>query len=242
MFSVISSEWYKLRKSKVLLLLLVAPLIGLFIGLSSPLGDIGAPNPWYEKLIMMNFTYAVLFLPLISGVLASVICRYEHQEGGWKQLLALPVTRGKVFLSKYLLLLLLVFAMQLLYLISIYLVGIIEGITDPFPMDIVWKTIVGGWMATFPLIALQLWVSIAFKSFAAPFAINVIFTLPTVLVINSERFGPYYPWGQPFLMMNIGGSTGDVFFVPWDQILMVIGGSFLLFFIGCYLYFQRKAI
>lgn len=67
MFSVISSEWYKLRKSKVLLLLLVAPLIGLFIGLSSPLGDIGAPNPWYEKLIMMNFTYAVLFLPLISG-------------------------------------------------------------------------------------------------------------------------------------------------------------------------------
>lgn len=140
-----------------------------------------------------------------------MICRYEHREGGWKQLLALPVTRGKVFLSKYLLLLLLVFAMQLLYLISIYLVGIIEGITDPFPMDIVWKTIVGGWLATFPLIALQLWVSIAFKSFAAPFAINVIFTLPTVLVINSERFGPYYPWGQPFLMMNIGGSTGDVF-------------------------------
>lgn len=118
----------------------------------------------------------------------------------------------------------------------------IEGSIDPFPMDIVWKTIVGGWLATFPLIALQLWVSIAFKSFAAPFAINVIFTLPTILVINSERFGPYYPWGQPFLMMNIGGSTGDVFFVPWNQILMVIGGSFLLFFIGGYLYFQRKAI
>ncbi|WP_080875806.1 ABC transporter permease [Oceanobacillus timonensis] len=242
MFSVISSEWYKLRKSKVLLLLLVAPLVGLLIGLSSSLGDIGATNQWYEKLIMMNFTYAVLFLPLITGVLASVICRYEHQEGGWKQLLALPVTRGKVFLSKYMLLLLLVLGMQFLYLVSIYIVGMIEGIIDPFPMEIVWKTIIGGWLATFPLIALQLWVSIAFKSFAAPFSINVIFTLPTILVINSERFGPYYPWGQPFLMMNVGGSAEDFFFIPWDQILMVIGGSFLLFFIGGYLYFQRKAV
>ncbi|WP_040979559.1 ABC transporter permease [Oceanobacillus jeddahense] len=241
MISVISSEWYKLRKSKVLLLLLVAPLIGLLIGLSSSF-TIEGMNEWYEKLIGMNPTYAILFLPLISGVLASVICRYEHQEGGWKQLLALPVTRGKVFLSKYLLLLFLMFGMQLLYLFSIYLVGMIEGITDPFPMDIVWKSIVGGWLATFPLIALQLWVSIAFKSFAAPFTINVIFTLPTILVINSERFGPYYPWGQPFLMMNVGGSTEDIFFVPWDQILMVTGGSFLLFFIGGYLYFKRKAI
>ncbi|WP_152655696.1 ABC transporter permease [Oceanobacillus sp. CFH 90083] len=242
MFSVINSEWFKLRKSKVLFLLLVAPLVGLFIGLANSFIEIEGINAWYEKLIMMNFTYATLFLPLISGVFAGVICRYEHQEGGWKQLLALPVTRGKVFLSKYLVLILLMLAMQLMYLVSIYLVGMIEGITDPFPMDIVWKSILGGWVATLPLIALQLWVSIAFKSFAAPFAINVIFTLPTILVINSERFGPYYPWGQPFLMMNISGSTEDVFFVPWDQILMVIGGSFLLFFIGGYLYFQRKAV
>lgn len=41
----------------------------------------------------MNLTYALLFLPLITGVLASAICRYEHQAGGWKQLVSLPVTR-----------------------------------------------------------------------------------------------------------------------------------------------------
>lgn len=243
MVSIMSSEWYKLRKSKVLSLLLVVPLIVLFIGLSSPLNGIGdGINEWYEKMVVMNLTYAVLFLPLISGVLAGVICRYEHQEGGWKQLLALPVTRGEVFLSKYLLLLFFMFGMQLMYLVSIYLVGMIEGIADPFPMDIVWKSIFGGWLATFPLIALQLWVSISFKSFAAPFAINVIFTLPTILILNSERFGPYYPWAQPFLMMNIGGSVENVFFVPWDQVLIVVGGSFFLFFIGGYLYFQRKAV
>ncbi|MGE7911345.1 ABC transporter permease [Lysinibacillus xylanilyticus] len=245
MGSILSAEWFKLRKSKMVPLILAGPIIGLFIGLTMNSNNIFAGteiNEWYISLISMNLLYALLFLPLISGVFASVICRYEHQSGGWKQLLALPVTRGKVFVAKYALIMLLVMAMQILYLCSIYVVGIMKGYSDPFPMEIVWKSILGGWLATMPLVALQLWTSIMFKSFAAPFAVNVTFTLPSILAVNSERFGPYYPWGQPFLMMNVGGNTGDVFFVPWDQLLTVVGGGFVLFFLGGYLYFQRKAV
>lgn len=243
MISILQSEWFKLRKSKILPILFAGPFIGLFIGLS---GNFFNPeveiNEWYLSLMVMNLTYALLFLPLITGVFASVICRYEHQAGGWKQLLALPVTRGKVFVAKYILLMLLVLFIQLLYLGSIYGVGIIKGYTDPFPLEIVLKSIFGGWVATFPLVALQLWLSIIWKSFAAPMAVNVIFTLPSILAVNSERFGPFYPWAQPFSMMYIGGDTSDVFFVPWEQLLIVVGGSFVLFFLGGYIHFQRKSV
>ncbi|MDA3129503.1 ABC transporter permease [Aliibacillus thermotolerans] len=239
---ILQSEWYKLRKSKIIFIIFTSPLVGLFLGLTTQLVNEMEGNEWYLSLFTMNVTYALLFLPLITGVLASIICRYEHQEGGWKQLLALPVTRGKVFVAKYVLLMFLVLFMQLLYFVAIYLVGWINGFTDPFPMDIVWKSILGGWVATFPLVALQLWMSILFKSFAAPFTVNVIFTLPTILAVNSEKFGPYYPWAQPFAMMNVGGNVGDVFFIPWEQLLTVVGGSFLLFFIGGYMYFQRKPV
>ncbi|MEG0470862.1 MAG: ABC transporter permease [Solibacillus sp.] len=242
MRAILHAEWYKLWKSKMIPLIFTGPIIVLFIGLGVSYEDDFGMNKWYFALISMNLTYAILFLPLISGIFASLICRYEHQAGGWKQLLALPVTRGRVFAAKFVLIMLLIMAMQLLYLISIYAVGMVKGYTDPFPMEIVWKSIIGGWVATFPLVALQLWMSVMFKSFAAPFAVNVIFTLPAIIVANSEQFGPYYPWVQPFFMMNIGGSTGDVFFVPWDQLIMVVGGSFVLFFIGGYLYFQRKAV
>jgi len=245
MWSILSAEWFKLRKSKMVPIILAGPIIGLFIGLTSNLEsntqDLDV-NPWYISLFSMNLTYALLFLPLIAGVLTSLICRYEHQSGGWKQLLALPVTRGKVFVAKYVLIMILMMAMQLLYLCSIFAVGMIKGYTDPFPMEIVWKSIIGGWVATLPLVALQLWMSIMFKSFAAPFAVNVIFTLPSILAINSKTIGPYYPWAQPFSMMYVGGNTDDVFFVPWDQLLTVVGGGFLLFFLGGYLYFQRKAV
>src|SRR5690606_24706793 len=103
MISLLQSEWYKVRKSNIIYILFAAPLVGLLIGIVG--GSSVFPvevNQWAGALLMMNLTYALLFLPLVTGVLAATVCRYEHQAGGWKQLLALPVTRGKVFMSKYL--------------------------------------------------------------------------------------------------------------------------------------------
>jgi len=240
----LASEWYKFRKSGSLWALLAAPLMGFGGGLISGLDMLEGINinQWYTPLFGANLVYGLLFLPLITGVWAGLVCRYEHQAGGWKQLLAAPVTRGQVFVAKYAVIMLLVLVMQLLYLAALYAAGRVQEITDPFPLDIVWKSIFGGWVAVFPLAALQLWMSMMWKSFAAPFVVNVIFTLPSILVVNSERFGPYYPWSQPFSMMYIGGSTDDVFFIPWEQLLTVVGGSFVLFFLAGYIYFQRKSV
>lgn len=246
MFSIMQSEWLKFRRTNMLPIIFAGPFIAIANGLLMDYEGMGATgsgfNIWYLAVIMMNLTYGLLLLPLITGVLAGSVTRYEHQAGGWKQLLALPVTRGNVFIVKFIFIVLLVFFIQLLYLGAIYLVGTMKGFSDPFPIDIIWKSIIGGWIATFPIVALQLWLSIAFKSFAAPFAVNVIFTLPTILAANSEKFGPYYPWAQPFLMMNIGGDTGEVFFVPWEQVMSIVGGSFIVFFLVGYIYFQRKAV
>lgn len=244
MSTLLQAEWFKLRKSKIVWLLFTGPLISLLIGLNMNMELTKEMDGyhWYILVLSMNLAYSLLFLPLISGVFASVICRYEHQAGGWKQLLALPVTRWQVFAAKYIMILLIILVMQILYLGVIYTVGILQNVTEPFPMQIVQKSIFGGWIATFPLVALQLWMSILFKSFAAPFAVNVIFTLPSILIINSEKIAPFYPWVQPFSMMYIESETDDVFFIPWEQLLTVVGGSFVLFFIAGLFYFQRKAV
>lgn len=243
MLALLQTEWFKLRKSKISFIILAGPFIAFLGGLTADFTEVNVPGiEWYLILLATNLTYALLFLPLISGVLASTICRYEHQEGGWKQLLALPVTRGQVFLSKYLVLMGMILIIQLLYLATLYSIGLIKGVTDPFPLNIIWKSILGGWVATMPLVALQLWLSILFKSFAAPLTLNVVFTLPAILVINSERFGPYYPWAQPFSMMYISGDPNDIFFIPWKQLLTVVGGSLVVFYLMGFLYFKKKAV
>jgi hypothetical protein len=246
MRTVLQAEWYKLRKSRVILILFAGPLISLLIGLL--IGPTESHitnshiNQWFQPLFWMNFSYGLLFLPLITGVLASMICRYEHQANGWKQLLTLPVTRGSIFMAKFGLLLIVVWAIQSLFLLSVWIVGTLKGYTDPFPKEMIGKTLLGGWLATLPLLALQLWLSMVWKSFAIPFAVNVFFTLPSILAANSERFGPYYPWAQPFLMMVVGVEEKSTFYVPWDHLLLVVGGSFLLFFSMGYWYFQRKEV
>ena len=246
MLPVLRSEWYKFRKSMSVPVILAGPLVAFLSGLTARRFPVNAENAefneWVLALMMVNFKYALIFLPLVTGILAAMICRYEHQAGGWKQLLALPVTRGRIFFAKYALLVLIVLAVQLLYLAAVYAAGMIKGYTDPFPLPTVCKSAFGGWVASFPLVALQLWMSVMWKSFAAPFAVNVVFTLPAILAVNSERFGPYYPWAQPFSMMYPGNHADDIFFVPWEQLLTVVGGSFVLFFAAGYVYFQRKAV
>lgn len=241
MRSILQAEWYKLRKLKVIFIVFAGPIVSFLVGLMTEKGS-GPANEWFQPLFWMNFSYGLLFLPLVTGVLASMICRYEHQAGGWKQLLTLSVSRGSIFIAKYSLLLLTVWTIQILFISAVWLVGTVRGFAAPFPKEIIWKSLFGGWISTFPLIALQFWLSIRWKSFAVPFAVNVLFTFPSILAANSERFGPYYPWAQPFLMMVVGKEQESTFYVPWDQLLMVVGGSFLLFFIIGYVTFQRKEV
>lgn len=244
LFSIMRSEWFKLQKSKVSSIIMLGPALGFIMGYlnNEPL-QAQQINGWFIMFMYNSLVYGLLFLPLMTGVLAGTICRYEHQAGGWKQLLSMPVTRNKAFIAKYLILILLVLLIQFLYLSAMFVAGMIKGIPDPFPIEIALKSILGGWIATFPLLALQLWMSIIWKSFAAPFTVNVIFTLPSIMAVNSETFGPIYPWAQPFLIMhNFTDNMDTLFYVPTEQVLTIVGGSFLLFFLGGLIYFRRKEL
>lgn len=235
------SELLKLRKSVIWLLVFVSPLLSLLVGLLESSAD--TLNPWAGTFLTMAMMHALLFLPLLTGVFAAFVCRYEHVGGGWKQLLAMPVTRSKVYLVKLSLVMLLLIVTQLLLLGSFVLVGQMKGYAGPLPWDMVGSAIVGGWLACLPLAALQMGVSTAWSSFAAPLAVNVIFTLPNILVVNSADYGPYYPWAQPFLMMMpYSGDSFGALNVSAETLLFVILGSFVVFLASGLVYFNRKAV
>jgi|SRR5699024_8502211 len=105
------AEWDKLNRTNIYSLIMVGPLLSLLIGIMNPMfKEIDETNPWYILFLFMNLPYALLFLPLITGVIAGIICRYEHQAGGWKQLVALPVKRWYIYVTKFLTIVLVVLA------------------------------------------------------------------------------------------------------------------------------------
>lgn len=239
MGKILRVEFLKLRKSSIWLLIFVSPVLASLAGFGQTLEDIS--YKWEMTLGAMVFIHALLFLPLLTGVFSAFVCRFEHVGGGWKQLVSMPVSRSNVYLAKFIIVVGLLFVTQLLFLGGLLLVGQLKGFEEAIPWKVIFISIVGGWIACMPLAALQLFVSTAWSSFAAPLAINVIFTLPNMLVINSAKYGPYYPWGQPFLLMMPGSTEGfGALNVPLETLMIVILGSFILFFLSGFTYFQRK--
>lgn len=242
MRKLLRSELLKLRKSSVWLLIFVSPILSLLLGL----GELNAfpeveQAQWTATLGVMAISHTILFLPLLTGVFSSFICRYEHVGGGWKQLLSLPVSRGKVYFTKLFIVSLLIALIQLLFVVALLFIGWMKGFSTDIPWGTISASVFGGWLACLPLIALQMFVSVAWSSFAAPLAVNVIFTIPNILIINSERFGPYYPWAQPFLLM-MPDSTMGFSALTAPTLFIVILGSLVLFLASGLIYFKRKEI
>lgn len=242
MFSrLLGSEWIKVRKSSMWLLVFVSPLFASIVGFFSMRFDDTERQFWEFLLSDMGFAHGLLFMPLLAGLFAAFVCRYEHDSGGWKQLLALPVHRSKVYLAKFTLVAMLLAATQLLYLAGMLAAGIGAGLEGPIPVGLMLQCAIGGLLATLPLAALQLAVSVGWANFAAPLAINVMLTLPNILVVNSQDFGPYYPWAQPFLAMlpDTAESFGAMN-TPFVTLMLVIAAGFVVFFTSGLTYFRRR--
>ncbi|MDT3428175.1 hypothetical protein J2Z22_003766 [Paenibacillus forsythiae] len=239
---ILSAERLKLSGSYIWLLVPASPAAAVLVGLfaSSPAG--GKPD-WTILLTVMSMLHAALFLPILSGLYTAMLCRHEHLDGGWKALLVLPVSRTAVYLAKFTMAAVLLAVTQVLFAAAVIGTGVFRGIGAPVPWEMILGACAASWTACLPLAALQLAVSQAWSSFAAPLALNVSFTVPNILIANSATYGPYYPWVQPLLAMIPHGQAGDgAFNLPLESLLIVVLGSFVLFLAAGLLSFRRKAV
>ncbi|WP_079528413.1 ABC transporter permease [Halobacillus hunanensis] len=236
--SLVASEFLKIRKTKVWLLLFISPILAGIVGLTASLPP-EISNEWKHFFIVMSPAHSLLLLPLMISVFSGFICRYEHQHGGWRRLFSMPVGRQQVYLAKFLIVFGLTAINQLMFFAIYLLVGYGKGLEGTVPAEFVLKCTAGGLVATLPLIALTLWLAMIWSSFAAPFTLNVILTLPNILVANSETFRPVYPWVQPFVMMM---PQGEVFSVPMQSLLVAIGAAFITFYTIGSLNIQKRAV
>lgn len=238
---VLSAERLKMSKSYGWLLVIGSPILALLPGALAD--NQGEKMSWELLLNVMSMMHALLFLPVLSGIFAALICRYEHHDGGWKMLLSLPVTRLSVYLSKYVMIIGLLAAVQLTFLVMVLGMGLFRDIPGSIPWSLLLSSVFGGFVACLPLAALQLAISQGWSSFGAPLALNVSLTIPNMLIANSSTYGPYYPWVQPMLaMMPYGDDTFGAFNLPFETLMMVVGGSFIVFFTAGLLSFYRKAV
>lgn len=237
-FRLLSGEWLKLQKGLLLILLIPGPVLSVLVGVQTLEDNSLGAEDWIWMYVISVQNYAWLFYPILTGVFAALICRYEHVGGGWKHLLAQPVSRTQVYLAKAFLLAGFAAASQLIFL-TLFLMGVgWTGLEGAVSWDTLLKSIFAGWLGVLPLAALQLWVSVLWRSFGVPLAINIVLSLPTILAAQSEEWGPFYPWAQPMLAMM--PSDQGYLNVSLETLVFVIIGGFLITGIGGWLHFIRR--
>lgn len=200
-------EWMKMKRLKIWLIGLLASLIAVSLALSNFFGNIDVfmkspeKNGWIEAWTQIQIFYGSLILPILTGVYTAFICRSEHISGGWKQLLALPVKRSNVYISKMILVFMLLALTQCITLGLFLGIGSVSGVPSEIPWLTLFEFIARGWFATFPLVAIQMMMSIRWSSFGVPLAVNIALSIP-VLPLSYSKYGQYYPWALPNLSMS----------------------------------------
>lgn len=232
-------ECQKVNWLVILLLMLVGTAVPILANMGAPdyPNFVNAPD-WYIAYLMMTQFYASLFLPVVAAVLTALLCRVEHQGDTWKQILLMPISRFQLYGAKFLLAFSFVALMQTIYVGGIVLVGTGLGYEGEIPWNMIVTSILQGWIALLPIVALQLWASFLWKSFAGALAVNIVCAIPALLVAHSELLGPWYIWAYPILaMMKVEHSWIDT---NNTALLIRICSLFLLFFVGGSLHFARK--
>jgi lantibiotic transport system permease protein len=218
MMNMLSADFLKIKRKMILFLVFLGPfgvvaLEAVNFGLRYEyLTGVYAKDLWKGLIGEASF----LSIPAIMlglALITSMIANIEHQTNAWKQLLALPVSKGKVFTSKFLLAAVLLLISCVLLFFGLIILGLILDFGTDIPFLHLAKSVFFPYLAGMPFIALQLWISITMKNQAIPLTAGI---LATVLTLFSVKFPDWVPlkwlflesWGGPFYSALAGVLLG----------------------------------
>lgn len=182
-------------------------------------------NPWHEYLRNGFNSVHFTFLPLLIVLLVTLLLNIEHKSNSWKHLFVQPVSKTRIFFSKYLVLILLV--------ILFYVLTTVFFLTGGALLSL-WKTEFGfmryvpsycyqsvqsgiasyiarSLIATSAIIAIHFWLSFRLKNLFLNIGIGLAGLIISVtMVIGNLGSVIYLPYAFPVLMCNFAPG-GHVF-------------------------------
>jgi hypothetical protein len=174
-------------------------------------------NPWNEYLRNGFNSVHFTFLPFLIVLLVTLLLNIEHKSNSWKQLFVQPVSKTRIFFSKYLVLVLL--------LILFYILTIVFFLSGGALLSL-WKSefnflryspsyyyqsiqsgiasyIVRSFISVAGIIAIHFWLSFRLKNLFLNIGIGLAGVIIAVsMVIGNWESVIYVPYAFPVLMCN----------------------------------------
>jgi lantibiotic transport system permease protein len=244
----VSAETLKLKRTLALGLAFLAPLTIGFL-LVVMFVQMGPPNRqidhWAGLIQNGHVLWSLLMLPLFVTLEMGLLANIEHANKAWKLLYAQPLPRWSIYAAKQIISVGLIALSMLVLVAVLFLSGRLVQLISPafqfdrpFPWEKVALATAVSFLASWLIVAFQLWLSIRVPSFVASMAVGIVATVAAVLVIESEKYAPYYPW-------TLAGTSamnalqGKQFIT--SLVIGVVGGL-LIALLGCWDASRREVL
>ncbi|SET64250.1 hypothetical protein SAMN05421676_106169 [Salinibacillus kushneri] len=165
------------------------------------------------------FTPLALVLGIV--ILTSFIASVENETNAWKQLLALPVSKLSVYLSKFTVLAGLLFVSSILLAVFTLSFGIFLNLGEQIPWIELLKDSFYPFFAGLPVLALHLWIATVSTNQGIPITVGV---LGTILTYSSYVLPDWVIWKWPSLNNGWNEPVINVWLGIGIGLLLYIGG------------------
>ncbi|HHV12724.1 MAG TPA: ABC transporter permease subunit [Clostridiales bacterium] len=222
----ISAEWMKLRHSYIWIILMILPVISVLIGSANFYMNQGVlTKEWYSLWSQVGLFYGEFFFPVLIAICCAYMWRLEHHNKNWNMIMTAPVSTNSIFLSKLIVVGILMIFVQIIFFILYFLGGKLAGITGGLPGELLgW--LLRGWIAALTIGALQLALSMRIRSFAAPIGIGLcaVFIGLGMYVIHLGLFFPHslLTTGMGVLSQTSLSSGENLLFIIMNLLYIVV--------------------
>lgn len=182
---------------------------------------------WGYYLLNVN-TFTPLAIVLGIAILTSLIASIENETNAWKQLIALPVSKMSVYLSKFTVLLSLLFISSFLLMVFTLLYGIFLDLGTGIPYADLFKYSFFPCLASLPILALQLWIATVSQHQGITITTGI---LGVILTYSADDLPDWMIWKWPLLM--------NEWHDPMVNVVLGIGVGSLLYIIGMFDFTRR---
>lgn len=190
-------EFMKVKRSKIVPLIFVAPLLVVASGIAN-LSSYFTPeytNAWPAMFIQSALVYAYYLLPLSMVVVCVMIAGRETQNNGVLKMLALPVSRYALSLAKFCVLMFYLLMEMVVFLAVFVIAGFAAtsamGITETLSVLYLLKWCVRLFLTMLPSVATMWAVTVLFEKPLLSVGLNLLLVIPGVLVANTALWIVY---------------------------------------------------
>lgn len=166
-----------------------------------------------------SFTPLALILGI--AILTSFMASIENETNAWKQLIALPVSKFTVYLSKFTVLTILLFVSSSLLIVFTLAHGLFLDLGENIPYMELVKSSYYPFLASLPVLALQLWIATVSQNQAIPITVGVF---GVIFAFSAYKLPDWMIWKWPSLMNEWNE--------PIINVALGIGVGILLYIVG----------